>query len=106
MLCLVGCQAKLLIGSEVVTVAPHQRHQAAILGSDAIDVSPQQGREVVIDDADQMEAVGHNACVGDAQADQRTVVRRQVHAHHAHLGLAFQLLKVGLQREVRPDPRP
>ena len=69
-------------------------------------MSRQQGREVVIDDADHTEAAGRNARVGGVQADQRTVVRRQVHAHHAHLGLAFQLLKVGLQRELRPDPRP
>ena len=49
-----------------------------------------------MDDADDMEAVGHDARVGKVQPDQRAVAGGQIHAHDAHLGFAFQLLKIGL----------
>jgi len=49
-----------------------------------------------MDDADDMEAVGHDARVGKVQPHQRAVAGGQIHAHHTHLGFAFQLLKIGL----------
>ena len=82
-------------------MAPHQGKESAVPGADAVEVPP-AGQEVVIDDADHMEAVGHDACVGKVQPDQGAIVGGQVHAHHAHLGLAFQPLKIGLQRKLRP----
>ena len=54
----------------------------------------------MVDDADHVEPVGDDARVGEVQADQRAIVGGQVHAHHAHLGFAFQALKIGLQRKL------
>ena len=51
-----------------------------------------------------MEAVGHDAGVGEVFADQGAVVAGQIHAHDAHLGLAFQTLQIGLQRELPSGP--
>ena len=82
-------------------MSPHQGKQSAIPGADTIQVPP-TSQEVMIDQTDHMEAVGHDACVGEVQPDQGAIVGGQVHAHHAHLGFAFQLLKIGLQRELRP----
>ena len=65
-----------------------------------IDVSP-AGQEVMIDEANDMEAVGHDARIGEVHADQGAIVRGQIHAHHPHLGFAFQPLKIGLQGELR-----
>lgn len=58
-----------------------QREQAAVLAADRIQVPP-AGQEVVIDDADDMETVGHDACIGEVQVEQGAVGRRQIHAHH------------------------
>jgi hypothetical protein len=56
----------------------------------------------MIDDANHVEAVGHDARIREVQPDQGAIVGGQVHAHHAHFGLAFQPLKIGLQRQLRP----
>jgi len=68
MLSQISGQAKLLIRSEIVPMTPHQREQAAILRTHPIEVSP-AGQEVMIDDADHVEAVSYDACVGEVQPD-------------------------------------
>ena len=50
----------------------------------------------MIDEPDDMEAIGYDARVGEVQPDQGAIVRGQVPAHHAHVGLAFQLLEISL----------
>ena len=82
-------------------MTPHQGNESAIPGTDTVQVPP-TSQEVMIDDADHMEAVGHNARVREMQPDKGAIVGGQVHAHRAHLGLAFQPLKIGLQRQLRP----
>lgn len=51
-----------------VPVTTHQRQQAPILGPHAILVSP-TGQEVMIDQANDMKPVGHNARVGEVLPD-------------------------------------
>jgi len=48
-----------------------------------------------------MEAIGYDARVREVEANQSTIVGRQIHAHHANLGLAFQPLKISFEREFR-----
>ena len=47
-----------------------------------------QQAEVMVNDADDVEPVGHDARIGEVQPDQGAIVGRQIHAHHAHLGFA------------------
>src|SRR5579862_2657128 len=94
-------QAKLLILSEIVTVTPHQGKQPAILGANSVDIPPAR-QEMMIDEPNDMEAVGHDAGVRKVQPHQTTVAGGQVHAYHSYLRPALQLLKIGLQRELRP----
>jgi hypothetical protein len=53
-------------------------------------------KEVIVDDADDVESVSHDACIEDVEPDQRTVVGGPIHAHHPHLAFAFQPLRIGL----------
>ena len=69
-------------------MAPHQRKQATIAGTHAIDVPP-AGQEVMIDDADDMEAIRYDARVGEVFVNQGAVGRSQVHAHHPDQVFAF-----------------
>ena len=78
----------MLLQGEIVAMAAHQGKQASIPGAGGIEVPPTR-QEVVIDDSDHVEAVGHDARVGEVQPDQRTIVGRQVHGHYPHLGSAF-----------------
>src|ERR1017187_4999378 len=83
----------------MVAMTAQQREQAAVLAADRVQVPP-TGQEVVVDDADDMEAIGHDACVGEVQVDQGAVGRGQIHAHHFDLSLALQMLEIGAQREL------
>ena len=78
-------------------MAAHQREQAAILGPDRIDLAP-AGQEVMVDEADDMEAIGHDLRVGKVLADQRAIDARQIHADDPHAIFARQLRQVALQR--------
>jgi hypothetical protein len=56
----IGGEPKQLIGAQIMAVAAHQQQQTAILAGDGIYVAP-ASQEVMIDDADDMKAVGHDA---------------------------------------------
>lgn len=79
----VRSQAQLLFGLDVVAMAAHQRQQAAVPGTNGIDVAP-AGQEVMVDEADDMEAIRHDAGIREVFAHHSTADRSQVHAHHAH----------------------
>ena len=68
----IGSEPDLLLGLEIVAVAADQRGQGAILAADRVEFLP-AGQEVVMDDADDMEAISHNAGIGEVLADQRAV---------------------------------
>src|ERR1700731_1706982 len=55
----VGGELELLLGSQIVAMPAHQRQQPAVLAGDGIDLAPAV-QEVMVDDADDVEAVGHN----------------------------------------------
>ena len=55
----------------------------------------------MIDQANDMEAIRHNAGLGEVQPDQGPVAGGEIHADHARLVLAFQPLKIGLQSDFR-----
>jgi len=57
-------------------MAPHRGRESAVLGSDAIDIAPAR-QEVVVNETNDVEAVGHDARVGEVQAYQGAAVRRQ-----------------------------
>ena len=43
---------------------------------------------MVVDEANHVEPIGHDARVGEVFADQRAIGGRQIHAHPTHLGLS------------------
>ena len=51
---------------------------------------------MVVDEADDMEAVGHDHGVGKLRFHDRAIDRRQVHADDADLVFAFQTKEIGL----------
>ena len=69
-------------------MAPHQRHQSAVLGPDRIDLSP-AGQEMVVDEPDNVEAIGHNQRLGEVLAGDGTVDHRQIHADNPNLLFSF-----------------
>ncbi len=81
-------------------MAPHQREQAAILAADRVDLAP-AGEEVVVDDADDVEAIGDDGRIGKLPLDQRAVGGREIDADDAHLVLALKLSEIGGQRSFR-----
>ena len=88
-------QARLLLGFEVMAVAAHQGHPAAVLGAYGIDLAPAR-QEVMVDEADDMEAVGDDESIGEVDLNHGAIDRRQVHADDADLPLAFQGNEIGL----------
>ena len=77
-----GLEFELLVGLEIVAVATHQREQAAVLGAGGIDLAP-TGQEVMVDEADDVEAIGDDLGFGKVLADDRAVDARQVHTDDA-----------------------
>ncbi len=84
-----------LLRLQAVAVAAQEREQAAVLTRHRIQFLP-AGQEVVIDEADHVEAVGHDAGLREMLTNQGTVDAGQIHAHHPHAGLAFQARHIGL----------
>jgi hypothetical protein len=74
----------------------HQREQPAVAAGRRIDFPP-AGQEVVVDDAADMEAIGHDAGMGEVPADQRAVDAGQIHTDHPRTIPAGQALQVVLQ---------
>lgn len=82
-----GKLATLLLG-EICGVAPHERHEPTALGCFQVDVPP--GREKLLcDEANDVEAIGHNQRVAKVLGDQRAVGGRQIYADHANLLFAL-----------------
>jgi hypothetical protein len=52
---------------------------------------------MLVDQTDDMEAVGDDDGLGEMPADQRTMRRGQIYADDAHQVLALQAVEVGLQ---------
>jgi hypothetical protein len=92
-----GIELHLLSGLQVVTVSAHERHEAAVLAAGGIQIPP-AGQKVVVDEADDMKAVCHNAGFGEVFPHQGAVGGRQIHADHAHLVFALEALQIALQR--------
>jgi hypothetical protein len=61
---------------------------------------PPAGQEVVVDDADDVKAIGHDAGIGEMLPHQRAVDAGQIHAHHAHPFFAAQSLQIAFQRSL------
>lgn len=59
------------------------------LGSDF----PEELKEVMLNDADDVEAIGNDFCIGEVSFDESTVGGAQVNADHAHLFPAVQGLQ-------------
>ena len=93
-------QPYLLLGFEVMTMAPHQRHQSTVLRTGRVDLAP-ASQEVVVDETDHMEAVGDDESVGEVELDDGAIDRRQVHADDTNLIFALQGNEIGLQRGFR-----
>jgi hypothetical protein len=92
----IGLQLDGLFRLEIVTMAAHQREQAAMFGSSGVDVPP-AGQEVVIDEADDMEAIGDDPGLGEVLADDGAIHARQIHTHDSHPVLAGEFRQVVLQ---------
>jgi hypothetical protein len=92
----IGCQADFLLGFEIVAVAAHEAEQAAVLAGDRIDLPP-GGQKMLIDEADDVEAVGDDTGVGEVLLHQSAIGDREIHAHHTHVLFGLQTLKIGFQ---------
>lgn len=66
--------------------------EAAMLGDFGSDLA-EEFEEVVLDDADDVEAVGNDLCSGEVALDERAVGRAQIDADNAHLVPAVQGLQ-------------
>lgn len=71
-----------------------------VLAAGGIEIAP-AGQEVVVDEADDVEAVGDDEGVREMFADQRAVGGGEVHADQFDLGFALQALEVGPQSGFR-----
>ncbi len=100
----IGQQAKALIGFEVVPMPSHQREQTAVLAARRIDLSP-AGQEVVVDEPDDVEAIGDNDRLGEVLTHDGTVNHRQVHADDPNLLFAFHGMQIRLQGRFRAAER-
>ena len=98
--CEVIGEAVLLVGREVVAMAAHEAEQAAVFGAGGIDLAP-AGEEVVVDEADDVEAVGDDAGVGEVFADQGAVGAGQVHANDLDGFTAAEALQIAFQSGFR-----
>src|ERR1700760_1905917 len=81
-------------------MAADERDQTATLAPYRIEFFP-ASEEVMIDDADHVETVRHDLGLGKVFADQRTVDRSQIHAHHSHRVLSLEPFQVVLQGRFR-----
>ena len=70
-------------------MAPHQRKQATILRAGRIDLPPAV-EEVMIDEPDDMEAIGHDEGFGEVFAHDRSIGGREIHADDPYFIFAFQ----------------
>ena len=95
-LCQVRQQACFLLEFEVMAVAAHQGHEAAVLGADGVDLAPAR-QEVVVDETDHVEAVGHDQSLGEVELDDGAIDGGQVHADDTDLVFSFQGNEIGLQ---------
>ena len=55
----------------------------------------------MVDQSNDMEAIGHNARVRKVFLDNGSIYAGQIHAYHAHLCFAFQTRQIGRQGEFR-----
>src|SRR5689334_8642692 len=89
----VGLQLGALLGLEIVAMTPHERKQAAMLGAGGVNLPP-AGQEMVVDQANDVEAIGHDLGLGKMFAHQRTIDARQVHTDDADAIFAWQFCQV------------
>lgn len=96
MLSQVLAEPLLLIRFEIVAVAAHEREQAAVFAGRRVHFPP-KGQEVVVDEANDVEAVGHNLGLGEVLPDDGPVGGRQIHADHPDRLPPGQLAQIVLQ---------
>lgn len=80
----------LLFGLQMVRMPSHEGQQAALPRASRIEVAP-TGQKVLVNEANDVEAIGHNARVGEMFAYQSAVSGGQVHAHQTHPRFALQV---------------
>jgi hypothetical protein len=57
---------------------------------------------MLVDQADDMEAIGDNPGIREVLTDHGSMGGRQVHAHDPHPILAFEAAEIGFQRQLAP----
>src|SRR5689334_8521803 len=95
----VALQLGFLVRIEVMAVPPHQREQAAMLGSEGIDFPP-TSQELMVDEADDVETVGHNLGLGKMLAHDGAIDAGQVHADDPYTILTGEFGQVVLQSRL------
>jgi hypothetical protein len=89
-----------LLRRKITAVTAQEREQAAIPGAAGIQLPP-QGKEMMIDQANDVKAVGHDQSFGEVLLHHSPVTGGQIHADHLHLFFALKFLKVGFQSRFR-----
>ncbi|GIU77640.1 MAG: hypothetical protein KatS3mg005_0878 [Bryobacteraceae bacterium] len=89
----------LLLG-RAEAVAAHEAQQAAVAAGGGTELAP-AGEEVMVDEADDVEAAGHDAGVGEALAHQGALEGGQIDADQFDLLLALQALETGVEAGLR-----
>ncbi len=93
-------QVEVLFGTQVMAMAPHEGEQSAVTAGDRIEIAPTR-QEVVVDQPDDVEAICHDAGIGEVLAHQGAVGRGQIHAYHPHFGFPFQAPQPSFQGGLR-----
>ena len=86
-----------LVGSETVGVLAQSGEEAGVLGDLGSDI-PEELEEVVLDDADDVEAVGNDFCIGEVSFDDSAVGGAQIDTDNAHLIPAAKGLQEAFER--------
>ncbi len=72
-----------MIRSEAIRMFAQSSEEAIVFGDLGSDL-PEELEEVMLNDADDMEAVGNDFCIGEVTLDEGAVSRTQIDADHAH----------------------
>src|SRR5215467_1313232 len=70
-----------------------------MLGAGRVDLPP-TGQKMMVDQTDDVEAIGHDLSFRKVLADQGAVSAGQIHANHSHPLLARQLRQICLQSSL------
>lgn len=87
----VSAEFDLLLRLEVVAVPAHEGEQTAVLAGHRIDLSP-AGKKAMVDEANDVKAVGDNAGVGEVLPNHGAIGGGEVHAYDTDPLLALQAL--------------